>query len=619
MSTRLRLLLLALTLLVIPRSAWAWVETRTIGQEARVEVGRRGSAVVEHAIKFKIAGGPLRSVDVKIADKHVRLADDASIALATEGTFSRVPVPVEVEERPDGTLRFSIDGKRGVGRGLYELRFRYEVDLLQQGAIQRDGPMLRLTWVSPAWNDGIDNAKCTFAIPASPTEPRPATTTPLDDTTSGASSTAITQGAFLTTLTRLAQFDELTLVRPHMAKNETVAWSIRIDPKAIADVGDPRLRLPPALTPVVTEPVQHRALQLALAGFVAVFYAIVLILKHQEVTRAASTLGLRAHPLIPIGVGARAALAGPMLSAGIGMQAWFDDPLPGTLIVLGVVALTCYRVPKAAASVRGPGRWLPLAEADTFARLSIACDRGWLDVSTRKGQLTFMTTMSLFAACVFLIGRSSGYHAHLFALDMVVPLSLFGTGLYRQMPVDRVRSSAAILRQLLDVLRASPNENTIKSRVIGRFPVGAPEPDEIRLSLLPQHSLRGLVGIEAGVAWIDGSGGSVGIHQLLLRVLENSPCQKAIEQRIRNVRWVRGRDSHERVLVLTPSLPMLSTTATLIRRAVKLTLDTASHPASASRTEPCHQALSKKARRSSGISASTSKAGSESLPFQDTW
>jgi len=604
--------LLALLLLASP--AFAWVEMHVTSYEARIEVSRQGTAKVDNIVSLRVGGGPLRTFDVKIADRNVTLPEEASLVNARDGAGSAQPVPVRLEQRPDGDVRVDIDGKKGVGRGVYELRFAYEIDLLRNELVAPDGSMLKLVWTSPKFDDGVDNMKVTMLVPSAPTEPRVA---PLRVGT-GELSTFQEAGAFLSSVSRAAQVDEISLVRPYVARNEAVAWAVRIDAKAVGEISDPRLRPPapePAPPPQLTP--RRRAIGIAIIVAGALLYGILLSLKHRDVARASAERGSEPRPLVPVGIAVRVAFAGPMLAAGVAWQMGAHDPLPGSLVILGAVLLSVYLPGRKPAQPRGPGRWLPLTAERTFAsEPTRAC---WFDISSGRGALTFLFALALVAGGVVVLARLAPYHAHLLAIDSTVLLALWGTGLKRWIPGDMVRSAAPLLERINKRLRKLP----ARVGITGRVPVGASKPDEIRLTVRPRNALHGLIGLEIGVGWFHGAGGPLAVPEVLMRVVEGSECHDAMTRRVPGARWVRGRDSHERVVVFTPSLPTADGVAALVRKladwsvnapAVKQAV-TADRKSGARAAQP-RSAASSKSRMSSGKPDSTAKPAMAAFPLQ---
>src|SRR6266511_2527347 len=132
---------MALGLTATPASAW--VETHLISDDVRVEVDRFGSATIDHGI-----------------------------VISAQTEKPGPTIPLQVMPRPDGALRVNVAGGRGLSRGIFLFHVRYRKNLLTGDNIRRDGAMLRVRWTGPIWQEGHDNARCTFVLPAAPTEPR---------------------------------------------------------------------------------------------------------------------------------------------------------------------------------------------------------------------------------------------------------------------------------------------------------------------------------------------------------------------------------------------------------------------------------------------------------------
>lgn len=556
-------LLVLVALALCPTSALAWVETRVLAHDARVELTRHGSAKIEHTVRLRVSGGPLRALDIRVADRNITTNADAQLTLANDSMAGSMPIPVSIEQRPDGDVRAEIDEGRGVRRGLYDLRFSYESDLLQQGAIVRDGAMLRVTWMGPRWDDGIDNVRVTFAVPASQTEPR--AINDLQSPGVGLDPAQASFGAVISTLTRLPEFDELALIRPHVAKQEAVRWAVRIDPKALGELNDPRLQ--PVQAQVQPQPVapQRRALLLAIGAIITVAYSIALAIKHHQVVQACKARGVRPKPLLPVGIAVRVALAGPLLALSVGAQLLLDNPTLGAGGIVGVLLLTAYLAPAAVSKPRGPGKWLPISEQDAFGHSAVS-KRHFLDASTTAGKVTLVLALASFAGGVAWLARTSTYHAYILAFDVVVLFALLGTGRQSELPADMVRSSSPVLRKLAQALRRSKRLEGCRIKPIARVPMGAAEPDELRLTVRPRQPLKGLVALEVALAWTNRFGGAVAFPHVLVRVLEGSACEQALSKHLGSVRWQHGREGYERVAVLEPSIPNPDFTVALVEQ-----------------------------------------------------
>src|SRR5277367_499496 len=189
MSVRARAALfavaVALPVLVAPvRSALAWVDVRVEADDVRVAVEKSGEARVEHKITVKIAGGPLRSLDLRGVDADAapdpegyivpqREAVRGSLASAVPAVGERLPL--ETRPRPDGSppltvLRVRFDRDHGLTRGVYVLFVRYATHLAAR--VPPGDALVRVAWRGPVWEDGFDSARVTFDLPAGPTEPR---------------------------------------------------------------------------------------------------------------------------------------------------------------------------------------------------------------------------------------------------------------------------------------------------------------------------------------------------------------------------------------------------------------------------------------------------------------
>src|SRR5438105_15907670 len=79
--------------------AWAWVETRVISDDVRIELERSGSAMIDHAVTMQIKGGPLRSFDLPVADNDASPEGGTVISAQTDGLLG-LPIPLGVVPRP---------------------------------------------------------------------------------------------------------------------------------------------------------------------------------------------------------------------------------------------------------------------------------------------------------------------------------------------------------------------------------------------------------------------------------------------------------------------------------------------------------------------------------------
>jgi hypothetical protein len=452
-------------------------------------------------------------------------------------------MPLTVTVTPDGGLRLQVDDAKGLPRGTYLLKFRYRTDLVKTGALEKDGTMVRLRWLGARLPNGLDSAKTVVVVPAAPTEP----TAGDRGADLGLSST----GAFLTTTRRFPERDEIELVRPHVAKAEQVAWSVRIDPRSLGAVNDPRIRPPPstAVKAILRSESRERQVFLAVAAGVAILFTALTAIKGRQVELAAQAAGLTPRPFFRAPPHVRAFFAGPTVALGVGLQLLLEPPLVGTLLLVGAMLLMAHRTPLPRPVSRGPGRWLPLSEEEAFQPAPRPRD-AWLDVSTRGGKGALVLATLAVAVAAAATWRVSPYHANLVVLDALMLVALFFTGRSSELAPSLSQGPASLLqRALRELRRRAPGARVVPW---ARFPQGQSEPDELRLMILPRAALRGLNGIEVGCSFAVGSGGVLPCPEVLVRVADETDAARKARGLAPFGRWVHGRKAGELVLSLEP-------------------------------------------------------------------
>lgn len=557
---------LVVSLWLLPATAHAWIETRILGDDVRIEVDRAGMATVEHAITMRVRGGPLRSFDLAAPDRDAVPLEDSEVS-STKADKANLPTPLLLSFRPDGALRVSVDHPRGLRAGTYLFRVRYRTNLLATGALERDGAMLRISWSGPIWSEGIGSARTTFVLPPAPAAPRSAPLESANPALEDADEGAL--GTFLEEVRRHPDRDEIELLRPHIARREQAIWSIRFDPRALGALEDARLQPPPP-APAELTPFSRSLRWGPLAGALLVAFSLLVAVKSQQVAKLAGPLALLPRPLLPAPPLLRALLAGPCFAFGLVLQAVLDAPIFGTVFVLLATALTTYLTPRWKPRPRGPGRWLPITDADAFA--AEAPPKGLsLDLGTPSGRRLFALGLALFAvaagsAYVF----ASPYYGYLLAFDAAVLVPIFGTGRRAELPPDLAKAPSPRLRRVAARLR---KRDWLRVVAWARLPQGGDRFDELRLLVLPRLPRRGLTAIEVGIAWMGAGGGALALPQVLVRVVEGSPCQEALTEALGPLRWVRGRKPDERVTILSPRLPTAALTASLALRVAEIAND----------------------------------------------
>lgn len=592
-----RLVLLVLGLLLAPRAAFAWVEAHVLADNTRITLDASGGARVEHRVTVRIGGGPLESLDVRGVPSALTPESDAYVVTergARLGTLEEAvpltlePVPAQKAEGhreaapPLLRLRF---GPEGLGRGTYVMVFRYRTDMAAAGQITPDGSLLAVTFRGPVWSDGYESARVVFELPAGPTPPRVADSD--EARAPGAPGETV-----LSTLRRSADKDELELVRPYAPLGEALVWTVRVDPRALGALPIPEApEAPVAATPAavpsgsaswLTDPVR-RGLLFGGGALLCLAYAWLVTSKARTVERLTKARGTTPRPLVPLHPSLRALFGGVMLAAGVGLEVTAKNVLPGALLVLAAAALASHRTPRWKRATRGPGRWLSISEAEAFRRPP--SPRGaWLDASTRAGAITLAVAAALFAAGTYGASLLATRHAVVVAMDFVVVLALLGTGRTRELPPDAVVDAGPLLRGLAARLRKLAKRRT-PLRIVPRIrvPEGQPDADELRLLVLPERAVSGLVGIEIGVVHVPGAGGPIALPEILLRLTKGSAAEAEAAVLSRAGRKVRGRRPDEVVVALSPRLPTVAMTADLVTALASRLTERAPKPAPAPR------------------------------------
>jgi hypothetical protein len=565
------------------RPARAWVDVNVEGDDVHLTIEPSGAVRVEHRITLKIAGGPLRAIDMRGVDRDAVPEVDGYVVPQREAIAhslaSAVPIATEVmppADRPDadGTpalpvLRIRFQNDRGLGRGVYVILVRYRSSLANRIAL--DGAMARVSWRGPVWDDGLDSARVTFDFPAAPNEPR------LDDgprpigdaapTAAGNAAAPIT----LSTLRRSVTRDTIELMRPYAPKGERITWAVRADARALRGaLPDPsRSAPPPVVEEGLTAPAQ-RALVLASAFAIFLVYALLVARKSSDVARSAEAAGAVARPLVPAPAVLRALLAGLALVGGLAVELVLHRATLGAVLVLAATIFAAHLPArwKPGARLRGPGRWLPVAEAEAF-REPPRAPGGYLDASTRAGKIVLVLVLAAVAGGVYLLSDISPYQAQIVAFDTTAILAIFGTGLRSSLPPAAGSAPASLLRQVARRVRKAYRVDP--PRIVGRIrvPEGSAEPDELRLAIAPRAALPGFGTIEIGVVHVAGVGGSIALPEVLLRVADGSECDRALQTLTRHGRSMRGRKPGERVYLFTPRWPTARLTAALVTRLAR--------------------------------------------------
>jgi len=526
----------------VSRGAAAYYEEARIdGDEVRVTVDTAGSARIEHELSWHIVAGQLHSLDLPGMSGNPQPEPEATLT----GEDGRI-VEATLGKRDDQTLRVAFSEPKGVRHGRYKVRLAYRVDLVETRALVREGAMWRLTWQGPVLADGYDSARVTFELPPAIDEPR----------CSGPEGGA--PDGILCTLRREPGKDELELMKPHVARHEVVAWSVRVAPRAFPGVHDPSLR-PPPFQPLEPQRSGPPPL-LVFAGLLAIAIAYGGLV-HRKASRFDETcraFGGRARGLLSIPLWLRASLAGVAMATGVFAEV-VRVPTWGGACIAFAMAMACLRPPRVRVPVRGPGRWLALRPADAFARRASS---DLFDPLSRHGAVAAAFVLALLAGLGVVLRKYSAEAPYFVALDALACLPIVATGRRSQLPPDGC-TSAPWLRKLFARLS---KQRTLRVAPWARVPVGRVEPDEVRILAVPRAGMPGLVGIEVGLAWRSSATSYVAIPAVLVRVHESTAASARMTTLAPFARPVPGRKPEERVFRLVPRFPTRNGTFSLVRR-----------------------------------------------------
>jgi hypothetical protein len=530
---RLVPLVCTLGALLVPSrvDAGAWQEAHEVGDDTRVRIESDGTATVEHDLRWHVQRAPLKSLDVTGVDKHALVEPDVTVT-ADDGR----KLVAHASRRDDRTVHVAIDDARGLGRGTFGLELRWSVDLTASGELARDGALWRLALRNPLASDGFDAAHLTLDVPGAPEPPRPIV-----------AETGLVDDGQQTALRREVTRDILELIRPHVARDEAVTWTVRIDRKAIARPGDDPSSKPLAGTAVQRDRLSQIGLGIGLSMLAFVFAALA-VAKARAVDAICRARKAIARPLLPLPSAWRAALGALSFAAGVGLQLHRHVTEGGALVALAVLA-SSYRGAVSTLAPRGPGRWLVLRPEDAFAKEPGTDD--WFDVGTRGGRAVAAIVGAGLAFCAFVAVHAMSDAAWVAIVDVAALAPLALTGRASQLRPDGAAGAASWLlrayRRLsaLDSVRVAPWARVVLGGSI----------DELRLLVAPRASLPGLVGVELGLAWSATPVGWFPSPEVLVRVLDASAASIKLSTCVPGLRALPGRRPEERVVRFIPRTP----------------------------------------------------------------
>jgi hypothetical protein len=533
----------AVVLLLVSGRARAWQEAHQTGDDVAVRIDAGGVAEVTHQIRWHVVRGPLKSIDVVHVDPSATLEADVSIA-AEDGRA----LLAHAARRDDRTVRITVDEPRSLMRGNFTFDVRWRIDLVAAQSLTRDGATWRLAWSSPVATDGFDAARTVLDFPAAPDAPQPI----LADTG------AVDDGA-VSTLRREPGRDVLELVRPHVARGEAPAWTVRVDPRALLQVSDPRLRPTEPVAPPEPDRVREVAMGVGLVAL-ALLFGLGVQRRARVFGTACAARGAMPRGLLPLPDGARATLGGTALAAGVALELYGRPTLGAACVALATLAASLC-APSSRPAARGPGRWLALRPEEAFPPPAGT----WT-----ADLLAALGLLALVAAGAMVARRFDHEAPWLVALDATALVPLLVTGRASQLPPHGARNAAPWLSRLFLALRRAPE---LRVSPWARVPLEGDAPDELRLLVLPRAAMPGLLGIELGLSWSATPVGWSSAPEVLARVLEGSAAAAKLTHDLPSARAIPGRRPDERVVRLLPREPDRRSALALARSLVDALTD----------------------------------------------
>jgi hypothetical protein len=581
--------------------ARAWLTTSVQADNVIIELSRDGTGIVSHELLLRVRGGPLKQFVIPGVDPDLVPTGDATIVRAKSGREAGIPIPLIAAGDSEG-LRLAVTYEKGLPGGSYLVRFSYKTDLQGRDRISRNGDWAVVTWTGPQFADGLDLLQTTFVVPRADRAPRLLGADEADPT----AMVAREEGVFLSEVHRGADLDRLTLSRPHAAKGERVQWQAEVDASLFnglaAQVVPARSA---AAAPTVVEPTQApeapwRRWVLTLAA--ALLLPLLTYAKHR---------GARTVFVVPLGIASPARYLASFLAMGssvllaleLGQTTWAG------VLLLASMLLSLQRPSVEAPVARGPGRWQDVQlEALEFPAPTRLGRVAWLDGGSYKGLLLFVIASVGFMVVGLRLLGASPYHSAMTLVYSAVLVPLFFTlgALSGKGPVEAQRDFLSRLGARMRKWRG------VEVRARGRFPLGAAEPDELRVALTLSGARSGLIAVEVGVGFTQASLKRIALPVVIVRVRDGSPAHRALP---RDAEWSRGRDAEERVALIRPPLPLLPSIAETTREVCQALRDKPRRAAHAQvRVEGGQGALAKAARVKAASTAAREPVAEANAP-----
>ncbi|MFO0678691.1 MAG: hypothetical protein U0169_19320 [Polyangiaceae bacterium] len=535
----------------------ARADGRQTSDDLKIEVAETGMLSVEHRIGTRIALGTLKTFDVVGVPKVATLEPVVTVRSDDDREFG-----AHANWHDVGVVRIAVDEPKGLKRGNYVLTFRYALDGVAANVVTSDVAMWKFSFVAPVAKEGLDGSRAVLRFVAAPTEPR------VFSTAEARADGAKTEGTVLATLRRSPSFDELELVRPHVARGEAPVWNVRVDPHALSAIalakgngrGTADTKAVPPPPPPKSEPTFPRW-----TWAVGACFALLTGAKGTLVRRRArrDPAGPAPRALVPAPTWVRALGAG--LATTFAAASFAHGPaLHASFALVAAMVFAVERAPSPKVRARGPGSWLALRPDEAFRTPTDAAD--WMDGTTWRGRVTAIALLAL----VFGVLAFEGFGSPEFVVPAMmggfVLVPLFFTATRGQDTTDSVRGPSAFLERVHGALLV---DGLSRVSPWARIPSGCTEPDELRLVVVPKGALAGVSGIEVGLATNRTPKGVVRMPEVLVRVAEGSDGEQRLSALVPGARAVPGRKPTERVVRLVPRFPTVRSTVALVREVVR--------------------------------------------------
>lgn len=589
---------------VMPARAAAWIEATVVSDAVTVQVARDGRATVHHTLALRVRGGPLKTWTVQGVDRDAEPLSDAYVVNANSEKANNVRRELILARGDDDSLQIDVADDKGLRQGTYLLEFGYHTDFRTTKMLRPRGAWLELAWVGARFTTGLDGAKVTFRIPAASTAPRIAQ----DDVEPNVNETPGTPAdSFVSSVRRGHEFDEVELLRAHVAQGEPVLWRIWINPVALdlavaSQEKANRESLDFTAVSAPRDPSRGWHWTLAAAVVAAVWMAALLTKLRRH---ADDCFDEKVSPraLIPLGPVVRVTLSGGLLAAAI-VLAWpMQSPNLATACNALAMLLAMQRRPHDERVLRGPGVWLPLTDTEAFATERPPLRGRFLDITRWHGRTMLAVYAAAMLAALAIVSRHSPYDAALLGLFAPIPLPLFVTALGSELPHARRARKRDWLSQLH---RKLTREQQLKVVACARFGDGESRPDDLRLRVIAPVTVDGLVSIEVG--YLELCPEPMPTVCVLIRAKEGSSAQRVWQSRLV---WQRGRRADERLAVHELSWPSITAAVQAVNELVAELRDQSSSDVRSPKA-PSNWL------KSSGRGAKQSKAGTISSPSQTT-